>query len=192
MNNNKKLITLIVILSLLVVGLIGYIIYDKTFDKEEFPINNAKDHELQNVENQNTTPAPETKPNDESNGVISEYYGEDMSSLSNIDTYTMSYEDYTITVGYWTNEGQSVTIKDAKNKTVLNLNVRSNFSAGDDDVSVSLIPYLNVEEGRLYVADDGCGKPYIGYVDLNKEKLELTVYKDLSKYNLTPDGISGC
>ena len=178
--NNKN--GLVIVLIIIILGLAGYIVYDKTQSKVK-----CKDQ-----------PQTTVSSEDKTNNIFKEYYKDENIALSSIRSYTMYYEDYTIEVGDWTNYGQPVTITDENGKEVYSFSPRTNYSLGDITkegfIFVSLKPYLNSEEGRLYYSNDDCSstKAYIAYIDLKNKKFEETYYKELTNYNLSPDGIPNC
>lgn len=168
-NNNS----LVVLLFIIIVVLVGYITYSELNRVKLVPKETEKPSEQITIE--------DDKKYYE---LYEDYYGE---IAYDTIPYELKYKDYKVSVGSWTNSGSPINITDKNGKSVYSFTAKSNYSVEDNEIS--FLPYID-NNGKLYFVGGECNSkgPYLRYIDLNDSKLKIIDEKDLSDYNLIPDG----
>ena len=216
-NNNNKKIIIIALISIVVIGLVGYIVYDKCFNKPEEEIkNNTKEENNSNEEIEDDETIEKNDVDLEIDYIINNIPKDNDSKVTGNDIhkefkngerhekkFTLNYNNYKIVHYYYDGGGDSSTIKIFKNnkEVYINEGVKTKIVTQDVD-EYDVLPAI--KDGKLHLVvynpdkcyvyeDEEEKQPYLEYIqiDLNKDEIKVDTIKSLKFLNAefyTPDG----
>lgn len=176
-NKNTGIKVAIVILCILVVGLTGYIVYDKVLNQDNNEISDIeKDNNIiqENNENSNTS-VEDTNINNSCNSYVSESFGIGMDNINYDELAKIGKLDYNFVKGLYGND-YSINIL-SNGKILINFNnYISNISNAKDILKFNgLGP---IEDSIIYIlTDDGNIYKY-ALANIGKNNFEATIIDD--------------